>query len=557
LPPHDADAKLVLRMTTEPSSVGARTPILDRVELGCGVLLVLLLGYAHWEVLRNTGALWRDEVSSVNVATLPTFGEMLRNHHWDSFPVLWCVVLRGWIALGFGDGDAGLRMLGFVIGLVLVAELWWLARIVRANVPLVSLAVFAACPTVFRYGDAVRGYGLGVLLLLAAFGALWRLVDAPSTRRGVIALAATLLAVQSLFTNSALLLAIGLAGTAVAARRRDRRALLWLVAIGAVSVASMLPYLRVFAIHSEWSMIVRLPFDAERLVEQFGVAVNSAGAFGLWVWLAFGATSLVVLANTAFRKSASEPDRALALFVAVTLVASVACFVGYIAALGVTTHPWYYLPLLALAAVGFDAGVGLLARTQRVARSLRLVAVAALAVATVPEARATLPLRATTMDAIAAELEARATKDDLIVVHPWYAGITFARYYDGVAPWMIVPDLDTRLFQPYGAFKRRMAETNPIERELERIAATLRAGGRVWLAGEPRFVEPGRQPGSLPPAPHGPRGWYEAAYSDLWSTQTAYLLQTSARDLRPVPLAVRAPTLWYEDFTLVVASGVR
>jgi len=82
-------------------------PSLERVEVCLGALLVLALAYAHWEVRRNTGALWRDEVSSVNVATLQTFGEMLRNHHWDSFPILWCVVLRGWIALGFGDSDLG------------------------------------------------------------------------------------------------------------------------------------------------------------------------------------------------------------------------------------------------------------------------------------------------------------------------------------------------------------------------------------------------------------------------------------------------------------------
>ena len=532
-------------------------PSLERVEVCLGALLVLALAYAHWEVRRNTGALWRDEVSSVNVATLQTFGEMLRNHHWDSFPILWCVVLRGWIALGFGDSDLGLRTFGTLIGCALVAALWWSSRRFGQCVPLLSLVVFAACPTALRYGDAVRGYGLGVLLLLVAFGAIWSLVERCSTRRALIALAASLFAVQSLFTNSAMLLAIGIAGAAVSARRRDWRALRWLVAIGLVSVASMLPYLRVLAMHSEWSMLVRTPVDYAWIADRFSTAVNASGPFAFWVWLALFALTLATCAIVVMRSTASERDRGLALFTATTLVAGVACFTAYIKVLSVMTHPWYYLPIMALAAVGFDLGVDLLVRASRAGRILRLVGVVAIAVASLPEVRASLPLRATTMDAIAAELERRAAKDDLIVVHPWHVGITFARYYHGAAPWMIVPDLDTRLFQPYGAYKQRMAQPNPIDGELERIAATLRGGHRVWLAGQQRFLKPGEQPGRLPPAPHGPQGWHEPAYNVLWSRQTAHLLQTRSRDLRPVPLPWRGPTLWYENFPLAVAKGWR
>src|SRR5262245_60121438 len=85
-----------------------KTPVLSilrRAELAAGWLIVAGLVFVHWRVMRSTGALWRDEVSSVNVAALPTFAEMVRNHYWDSFPILWCTVLRGWIAVGMGDSD--------------------------------------------------------------------------------------------------------------------------------------------------------------------------------------------------------------------------------------------------------------------------------------------------------------------------------------------------------------------------------------------------------------------------------------------------------------------
>jgi len=547
------------REDAEPSSPAtlSRAPILSRLELAAGALLLLALVYVHWTVLRETGALWRDEVSSVNVATLPTLAEMVRHHHWDSFPILWCAVLRGWILLGFGESDLGLRVLGMLIGLGIVGALWWNARRFGHRVPLISLLVFAASPTAFRYGDAVRGYGLGALLMLLAAGAIWSLVERPSPRRAIAALAASVLCVQSLFTNSAMLLALCIAGAAVCARRRAWKALGWLFGIGFLSMLTMLPYLRVLEIHSEWSMIVQAPIDLAWIGNQFTDAVVLSGEFALWVWLGLGALTLAACGIALARKRASEREKDLALFAATALVAGAACFTAYIRAISVPTQPWYYLPILALAAVTFDAGVDLLVRASRIGRSLRLAGVALFALAISGKVREALPLRVTTMDAIAERLEDVTAPDDLIVVNPWFAGITFARYYRGPAPWMIVPDLDARLYQPYGAFKERMAQENPIQRELERIATTLRSGHRVWLAGGLQFLQPGEQPGSLPPAPNGPLGWNEPSYTVLWSRQTAHLVQTKAQTIRPVPLRDRGPTIWYEDLPLAVAEGWR
>ncbi|MCE9595631.1 MAG: hypothetical protein K8S98_15695 [Planctomycetes bacterium] len=544
-------------MNAKSPADGVRTSGLDRVELAVGALLVLSLLYVHTEILRNTGALWRDEVSSVDVATLPTFGEMLRNHHWDSFPVLWCVVLRAWISLGFGESDAGLRALGLVIGVAILVSLWWTARRFGCRAPLVSLALFAASPTVFRFGDAVRGYGLGVLLLIVVVGAMWSLVEQFSTRRALFALVTSVLAVQSLFTNSALLFAVCLAGAAVATRRRAWKTVAWIAAIGVAAVASMLPYLRVFAIHSEWSMIVQTPVDFVWIRDRFGDAVSASGESTIWIWGALAALSAAGCAATIARKSASRREQDLALFAAVTLVAGSACFLAYLERISVPTQVWYYLPILALGALAFEAAVNLLVGASSRGRLLRAGGVVAFALAIAPQIEDSLAPRATTVDVIADHLERRAAADDLIVVYPWYVGITFARYYDGPTPWMIVPDLDTRRFQPYGAFKQRMTEPRPIERELERIATVLRSGHRVWLVGGQQFLQPGEQPRDLPPAPGSAAGWSEPEYTDAWSQQTAHAIQMNASAIVNVPLPSIGPVLWYENLPLVVAEGRR
>ena len=60
--------------------------------------LALLVTALHVRFATNVGGLWRDEANSVNLATLPSFAEMWRVLDFDSFPMLFFAVLRGWTA---------------------------------------------------------------------------------------------------------------------------------------------------------------------------------------------------------------------------------------------------------------------------------------------------------------------------------------------------------------------------------------------------------------------------------------------------------------------------
>ena len=69
--------------------------------------------------------------------------------------------------------------------------------------------------------------------------------------------------------------------------------------------------------------------------------------------------------------------------------------------------------------------------------------------------------RQTNIDLIAAQLREQAGPNDLILVYPWYCGITFNRYYHGAAPWTTLPALSDPRIHRYDLLKEKLAARRP------------------------------------------------------------------------------------------------
>ena len=69
-------------------------------------LVTIAAIYLHVVFGLNAGALWRDEVSSLEVATMRTYGEMWANLSFDSFPAFFFLLLRAfaWVSAAVSDG---------------------------------------------------------------------------------------------------------------------------------------------------------------------------------------------------------------------------------------------------------------------------------------------------------------------------------------------------------------------------------------------------------------------------------------------------------------------
>ena len=73
---------------------------------------------------------------------------------------------------------------------------------------------------------------------------------------------------------------------------------------------------------------------------------------------------------------------------------------------------------------------------------------------------------------MAAEVSQKAGPNDLVIVHPWYYGLTFAYYYRGTAPWTTLPPLADYRFHRYDLLKAELQRTNAIEPVFERLQST-------------------------------------------------------------------------------------
>ena len=563
------------------------------------VVASLFAVWLHLFFLFHAGGFWRDEVNVINLAGQHSLSAMSL----DSFPVLMPALIAGWSALGLGQNDFELRILGMLIGLATPAALWWAAWKIRRAPPLLGLVLLALNTTVIMFGDSLRAYGVGSLtILLTAAAAGWFLKSPTWPRAAGLAVLA-ILSVQALYQNAVLIMAIGFGAWAVCARRKDWAAAVKVFVMAAASASSLLPY---------WSNIVYLPNAAAALrrgvqPEMVFIDVDTATGSPLepyrWVW-GFLALALIGCAGAAlWHRRPAEPaeklppvrwpqivvaafvafgfiwfavaprlrwpflplmmlvvafldsglfwkrfvpraaakadpptgtasggDKAgddLPLFAGVTLFTAIAAFGGFLWFAELSTEPWYFIPLMALAAVCYEIGLPLSGVHARAAVLGFAVTTLIGAVYFVPN---DLNQRFTNVDLIAQRLMAQAALDDYIIVSPWYCGITFDRYYKGPTPWNTLPPLQDHTKHRYDLVREQMETPEALRLEFDKISATLHAGHRVWVVGAMDIPKPGAPVPSQPPPPPLKRsGWSDQPYNSAWAAQAAQFLGNHSR----------------------------
>ena len=475
--------------------------------------------------LLHGGALWRDEAAAINLATVPSFAELWSGLSYEVMPLGPLLLFRLWSAAPWGATDIGLRALGAVIGVGVLAAVWWQSRCMTRRPPLLSLALLGLSASVVHWGDSLRGYGLGLVLIIVTLALAWRMVESPSAGRIALAAAAAVASAQCVYQNAPHVAAIFTGAAAVAlVNGRPRRAVLSLAA-GLPAALSLVPYaIGPLREAQEWTMLVKSPTTVagiSRLVaEEFEPA-------DVVVWLGMLAATCVLAAYLLRTSCAALPRerRDLVLFAAATVVASV---VGLFVFTWRTEYRqvWHFLPVLAIVAVASDTVLGGAADGSRT-RRWRLGLAAALVVLLLPPAWSARTMRYTDVDAIAGALGAAATRADLVVVDPWYDAISFQRYYAGSAPWTSLPAMNGVGIHRYDLMKATMMSEEQCQPLLDRINRTLLSGNDVWLVGRLMHPPDGKRPRSFRPAPH--EGfWLETGYAQSWALQVGYLVDHHA-----------------------------
>jgi len=371
--------------------------------------------------------------------------------------------------------------------------------------------------------------------------------------------------VQLLFLNVPLLCALGLAAVGVGIARRRARVLLAVAGIGAVAALSLLPWAGPVLATRSWSVLLQVPLGPREILGEMARAASAPVGALTWVWLV-----LIGLALTPAAQRPSPPGPSPAsgrgekdqdverqadvrLFSLLALPLAILAQGGFLQMLGYAPRAWYFLPLLALAGIALDVRLA----GSPLGRTVRLGAALLVALVLAMPAWSLAKIRMTNVDLVAERIAAQAAPEDLVVVAPWYYGISYQRYGRGTTPMMTVPDLADHGIHRYDLVKARMAQAEPLGGVLAAIERTLRSGHRVWVAGDLRVPPPGTPVPVLPPAPHAATGWREAPYLLSWSHQLGAYLRDHAVVGDEVPVAWKGPVNGFERLQLVVLSGWR
>jgi len=512
--------------------------------------------YGHVQFLRHAGGLWRDEAGTAAFASMPSLAAIWSALHYDSVPLASTLLVRGWIALGLGS-DMGLRVLGLIVGCTVPAALALNARVQGARIPSCSVALLALNVWAIRGGDAIRPAGLGMLFVVLTFASLGAFIERPRRAWAVAAAACAVLGVHSIYSNAGLVGAIALAGAAAGVALRSPIRILASAGVGLAAALSLLPYLPAVRVARDWGVLMQAQgVDLPRIWVTFQGAAS--WDWGLWVVLVVAglAVALVRLGGGGSRTPARTSERTQALYAGATLAIGVLAFIGFVLWSQLATKPWYYLPLMALGGASLDVLAGPLVR-RPAPRIALCVAMLLITVAHLVAAAPQLRVRQTNVDLIAAKLNATVAPGDLVVVNPWFLGVTFDRYYHGPAPWITIPPLDEVRIHRYDLVKRCMQDPTCVDSVGRTITTTFASGGRVWLVGHLPSLPPGTAPPPTPRAPTPELGWSVDSYDERWGKVVLASIAARVASTGTVHVAAPGEVSRYENVALFVLIGGR
>lgn len=544
----------------------AQRPTKPLGPLGISEALVLTAALVaivalHWTNRSYAGALWRDEASALALATMPSFSEVWRHFHLDSVPLVLVSLLRGLDAIGLTT-DAFLRTLGMLIGLGLAGVLVLNGLRMNHGPPFFTLALIGLSPTVIRWGDGVRAYGLGTLLVLLTFGLVWRFATAPSRAGLVWACFSAMASVQTHYSNAVFIGAICTAGAVVCAVQKEWRRAAAILGIGFVAAVSMLIYLGPIQREHEWYEVVLMPsLRFEVLYSKLTHALSVSGQWMSKVWMTLYVASLLTLVVTIARGRtlrATEAQRHLAIYALVAMITASVGYAMFLKSLRYITFDWYYVTVMALVATAIDASLSVF-RNFTAGRIGQVVFIALVLALTFGNAQSALRVRLTNVDHVAEVVGSLASEKDFVLVSHHVVGITFHRYFKGTIAWDTLPPLDDHRLHRFDRIKEMMTRAHPVDAIAplkEKLAVTLQSGGRVWLVGGLYSLGNRAIPMTLGPAPHSV-GWLSGAYDVMWSQHTRFFLQTHATRAQEVDVSVPEQLSEFENMGLTMIEGWR
>lgn len=196
-------------------------------------VVALLVGLRH---LGRVG-FWYDEGQTVGTVDRPVGDALWRIVHWEVNQSPFHLLATAWIRLG--ESEAFLRLLALGFWVATVPLLFLLGRrLVDERVGAIAAVAYALHGFALEWGQQFRGYTMAAFFTTLATLALARLLEAPTTRRGVIYGIVAALAAYSHFF-AILVLGAHAVTALVAGHRMPRRPFVVAGLVGGVLLAPL------------------------------------------------------------------------------------------------------------------------------------------------------------------------------------------------------------------------------------------------------------------------------------------------------------------------------
>ncbi len=239
------------------------------------------------------------------------------------------------------------------------------------------------------------------------------------------------------------------AGLVVAIHARDYRSL-WVLAITAgLPVLSLVVHLPHLLAGREWGVVAQLEVPLSYLFGVAGRALAESGVVALVGLLA----ALVLLPGCVIylwvRKTPVPPKL---LFGVISSLVGVGGYMLFVWQSKLPSQPWYYVIVIAFTALCIDAA----SSYSIVTRWSRVTLAMLMAITSVSSAWTNTQIRRTNIDHIAQIVRTSGSKGDLVIVYPWYCGITWSYYLDGAVDWIAIPPVSDFRIHRYDLLKEQM-----------------------------------------------------------------------------------------------------
>ena len=518
--------EMVAEPTLTEKSSERKIAWIERIEWVAAILLtatVLSLVIARTV---NAGPLWRDECDSLQLARMPRFVDLLRHLQFTGFPILFPITVRMYTRL-FGTTDIALRCFGLAAAIFFLGAAWFQSSSFNRAVPLLVPALIGLNVHFLTAGLWLRGYGLGCALIVVAFALTAKFLMQPSAAKLITACLAYLASMHCLYFNGVLVPAMVVAAAVVLLVRREWK-WTWILLIAAAGCGlSYLPYVwKIYSSTITWAVIVQMPFSWSWSANRFLAACNPDWRAGI-VWQSI--VLLCIIPGFWRLKSIWSTNRIrerdLLLFALVVIPVGILAQFGFLRLMRNIIIPRYYLTLMSLIAAAATVIVAnISSRCWSYFGRIVVVVMALSMLLFIPWRE--LHERNSNIDMVTQRLEKEAFPNDLIVLSDAQLGISFNHYYHGKNRWITAPEIDDHRIHRYDLMQKKMTEFFPLDDVEKEVAATLKSGNRVWIAGT--FGRPSRSASVLAPAPDPEFGWQLPAYIDAWSRQLGTFVRRHA-----------------------------